>query len=252
MTDTHETFGFGQNDAGVGGRVQKFKGDKGRTYRIGFAWWPGMEVGQEFTAANLTPTEGQNDEELTPLFIRGPRNFINGVGYVMNKGPQYTELAGAPPKVMIATIIISWPLGKKNQPTEESLFSRKPDVLPWIFSGDKYEELKKQHVSGYPMHDWDVQADCKDSQFQKFGFLPAKQCIFKEMLKANKPACQEIVEHILGQVQSLAPNLAREIGQDLTIDQLRERMGQEVAGPVGNIVAGDQEVDSMLGSLLDE
>jgi len=252
MTDSQETFGFGQNDAGVGGRVQKFKGEKGRTYRIGFAWWPGMEGGRDFTHKDLCPKEDQNEDELTPLFIRAPRNFINSVGYVINKGPEFTKLAGQAPKMMIATIIVSWPLGKQGTPTKESLFGQKPDVMPWIFSGDKYEKLKKMHTSGYPMHDWDVQLDCEDSQFQKFGFLPAKQCVLKEMLKAQNPAGQEIAQHVLAQVRALAPTLGNEIGQDLTIDQLRERMGQDVASPVANIVAGDQEVDSMLGSLLDE
>jgi hypothetical protein len=250
MTDTNEPFGFNQNDAGVGGRAQKFKGDKGRTYRIGFVWWPGMEDDQEFTYQSLVPKEG--GATLTPLFVRAPRNFIPGVGYVINNGPEWTRLAGQAPKMMIATIIVSWPLGEDGTPTKESLFSRKPDVMPWIFSGDKYEKLKKMHVSGYPMYDWDVQLDCEDSQFQKFGFLPAKQCIFKEMLKAQNPAGQDIVRHIVARVQMLAPTLAGDIGQDLTIDQLREKMGQDVAGPVDRAVAGDQEVDSMLGSLLDE
>jgi hypothetical protein len=29
-------------------------------------------------------------------------------------------------------------------------------------------------------------------------------------------------------------------------------MGMETAGPVGNVVAGDQEVDNLLGSMLEE
>lgn len=245
-----EVFGFGQNDAGVSGRAQKFKAEKGKTYRLGFAWWQGIESG-DFGVKNLTPEEGAPDESITPKFIRAPRHFIKDVGYVINQGPEYTKLAGEPPKLQIATIVISWPLNKSGQPTKESLFGDLPDVYAWIFGGDKYEKLKKMHLSGYPMWDYDVQADCEDTQFQKLNFLPAKQCIFKEMLKSDAPQAKDIVKHIVDQVRDLAPNLEREIGQRLTLDQLREKMGLETSSPVSGAVA-DADVDNILGSMLED
>lgn len=257
MTTATDTFGFGQNDSGIGSRVDKFKGEKGKSYRLGLVWWPELEKSSDFTAKNLTPAEGKEEASLTPKFIRASRNYINGVGYVINKGPEYTQLAGAQPKIMIATIIVSWPLGKGGMPTKESLFAGMPDVQPWVFSGDKYEKLKKMHLSGYPMFDYDVQADCEDAQFQKFNFLPAKQCIFKEMLKSNNPQGQEIAQYVIRQVRMLAPNIARELGQDLSIDQLREKLGHEVSTAAGGsggarAVAGDAEVDDLLGSMLED
>jgi hypothetical protein len=249
-----QSFGFGQDDAGIGSRAEKFKGEKGKSYRIGFAWWEGMEGDGNFTLESLTPkSDGDEDKiALTPKFIGGPRNYIQGVGYVINKGPEYTALAGQPPKMMIATIVVSWALGKNGQPSKESLFSGMPDVMPWIFSQDKYEKLKKMHMSGYPMHSYDVQIDCEDTQYQKFNFLPAQQSIFKEMLKSGNEQGQEVARHIIERVRALAPNLEREIGQNLTIDQLKEKMGVETSGPVGNVVAGDQEVDGLLDSMLND
>ena len=249
-----QSFGFGQNDTGIGSRAEKFKGEKGKSYRIGFVWWDGIEGGGEFGVSALTPKDDSDEAKfaLTPKFIGGPRNYIQGVGYVINKGPEYTSLAGQPPKMMIATIIVSWALGKNGQPSKESLLNEMPDVMPWIFSQDKYEKLKKMHMSGYPMHSVDVQIDCEDTQYQKFNFLPAQQCIFKEMLKAGSSQGREVAAHIIENVRALAPTLEREIGQNLTIDQLREKMGVETSGPVGNVVAGDQEVDQLLGSMLDD
>lgn len=244
------SFGFGQNDTSISTRVKKFKGEKGVTYRLGFALWPGMEEGQEFTAASMEPGEGQPDEALTPKFLGGPRHYIQGVGYVLNKGPEYTQLAGKPPKTMIATLVVVWPL-EKGKPTKNSLFSSKPEVIPWVFSMDKYERLKKMHLSGYPMWDWDLSAECEDPQFQKFNFLPAKSNILKEMLKSTNPEGQALAQFVLDRVRALAPNLPREIGMDLTIDQLRERMGQEVASPVGDTAAAG-EVDDLIGSMLDD
>ena len=251
MTNSFQSFGFGQNDTGIGSRAVKFKGDKGKTYRLGFAWWEGFDA-EDFGVAHMTPKEGQSDDDLTPKFIGGPRNYIKDVGYVINKGPEYTQLAGETPRMMVATIVVSWPLGKNGQPSKESLFGGMPEVMPWIFSQDKYEKLKKMHLSGYPMHDWDVQADCEDSTYQKFAFLPAKQNIFKEMLKAQNDQGKEIALHIMERVRAIAANLGHEIGMDLTIEQLREKMGVSGEGPVGNVVAGDQEVDNILGTMLDD
>jgi hypothetical protein len=246
-----DTFGFGQNDAGVGGRAQKFKADKGKTYRLGFAWWAGIEDGT-FSLKNMTPAEGQDELSVTPKFIRAQRNFIKDVGYVINQGPEWTKLAGEQPKLMIATIVISWPLGKNGQPTKESLFGDMPDVMAWIFGGDKYEKLKKQHQSGYPMWEWDVQADCEDTTFQKLSFLPAKQCIFREMLKSDAPQAKGIVNHILEQVRALAPRLEREIGAKLSLDQLREKMGLDTSSPVSSVMGADADVDNILGNMLDD
>lgn len=244
------SFGFGQNDAGVTGRAQKFKADKGRTYRLGFGWWPGIEEAN-FSLKNLTVAQGSDESLLTPKFIRAQRNFIKDVGYVINQGPEWTKLAGEPPKMMVATIIISWPLGKNGQPTKESLFGEKPEVLAWIFGGDKYEKLKKMHQSGYPMWDYDVQADCEDATFQKLNFLPAKQNIFREMLKSDAGPAKEIVTHILENVRALAPKLEREIGSRLSLDQLREKMGMDTSSPVGP-AAADADVDNILGSMLED
>ena len=251
MTNAFTAFGFGQNDTGIGSRAQKFKGEKGKTYRMGFAWWEDMDK-DGFGVKNLSPKEGQEEHDLTPKFIGGPRNYIKDVGYVLNKGPEFTQLAGETPRMMVATIIVSWPLGKNGQPTKDSLFSGMPEVMPWIFSQDKYEKLKKMHSSGYPMWDWDVQADCEDSTFQKFTFLPAKQNIFKEMLKAQNDQGKEIANFIIDRVRAMSANLGREIGQDLSLEQLKEKMGVSGGGPVGNMVAGDQEVDNILGTMLDD
>jgi len=249
------TFGFGQNDAGIGGKTKKFKADEGKTYRLGFVWWPGMEEGKKVTTATLTPPEGEDDEKLTPHFIGARQFYVEGVGYVIDTGPEIGQLLGQQSKPKIATIVVSWALGKKGQPTKESLFEDLPEVMPWIFSGDKYEKLKKMHLSGYPMHEWDVQADVEKggAQFQKLTFLPAKQCIFKEMLKNDNERAQEIANHIIAQVRALAPNLEGEIGRKYTLDQLKEKLGHEVSSPVGNAVAGgDVEVDNLLGSMLDD
>lgn len=245
------TFGFGENDSGIGGRAEKFKGEKGKTYRLGLVYWPGIEK-EGFSHENLTLPEGSQDSALTPRFVRGMRNYIQGAGYVLNKGPEYTELAGEAPKLYIATIVVSWPLDKKNQPSQESLFKDLPDVHPWIFTGEKYDKFKNMHLSGYPLFDYDIQATCEDAGFQRFSFLPAKRCLFKEMLKSSNSQAQEIAAHIVGQVRTLAATLERELGQDLSLDQLREKLGKTSPSPTGaRSVTADPEVDSLLSSMLE-
>lgn len=251
MSNGFQEFGFGHNDTGIGTRTKKFKGEKGKTYRLGFVWWAGMDS-DDFDASNLIPAEGTDESVLTPKFIGAPRNYHKDAGYVINKGPEYTALLGENPRMQIATIVVAWPLGNNGQPDKDSLFSGMPEVMPWIFSQDKYEKLKKMHGSGYWMHDHDVQADCEDATYQKFNFLPAKQNIFKEMLKSNNAKGKEIAQFIIDRVRQMAPTLGREIGQDLTLDQLKEKLGVSTGSPVGNVVSSDSDVDSMLGSMLDD
>jgi len=243
-----QEFGFGQNDNGIGTRAKKFKGEKGKTYRIGFAWWAGMEK-DDFGPSAFEVEEGK-EENLTPKFIGAPRNYHKDAGYVINKGPEFTQLLGENPRTMVATLIVKWPLNSKGQLDKEALLESMPEVMPWIFSQDKYEKLKKMHASGYWMHDHDVQIDCEDTQFQKFNFLPAKQNIFKEMLKSAKG--QEVAKFVIDRVRQMAPNLGREIGQDLTLAQLKEKLGMDSGGPVGNVVATDGEMDNMLSNMLDD
>ena len=250
MTDSFTSFGFGQNDDALSTRIDKFKGEKGVTYRLGFAYWPGMEENPDFSAVNMKPAEGQSEESLTPKFVGAPRHYIPGVGYLINKGPEFTKLAGKEPKTMVATFVVVWPL-EKGKPTKSSLFGSNPKVMPWIFSMDKYERLRKMHQSGYPFWDWDLSAECEDAQFQKFNFLPAKDNILKTMLASSSEEGQALGRYVVDRVRAMAPNLARQIGMDLTLDQLRERMGQEVATPVGD-TASAGEVDDLIGSMLDD
>lgn len=243
-----QEFGFGDNDTGLGDRVKRFKGEKGITYRLSYVWWPGMLEKDDFSAKDLA-APSDNPERLTPRFIRAPRHYVQGVGYVINQGPEYTKLIGSPPKTQIATMVVSWPL-VDGQPTKESLMSRMPVVQPWVFSGSLYELQKKAHMKGFHMHSHDIEADCQDSGYQRFELLPAKNNIFHEMLKNDNSRAQEIADSIITQVRNLAPNLEKEIGNTWTIDQLRERMGMDVSGPVGS-VSGDADVDNLLSSLDD-
>lgn len=256
MTDSFMEFGFGQNDSNVGTRSKKFKAEKGKTYRIGFAWWPGIEK-DGFNADSITVPEGEDEEQLTPKWIGAKRVYIQGVGYVLSKGPEYAQLAGKDAKTYAATIIILWPLGPKNKPTKESLLGELPKVMPWVIGAGKYEQLKKQHMSGYPMHDWDINAELdpqKDVNFQDFQFLPAKNCIFKEMLKnaaKGDERSKEICEYIIGQVREISSGLGKEIGRDMTVDEVKQALGHEVSGPVASAISSDEEVDGMLDSMLD-
>ena len=72
------------------------------------------------------------------------------------------------------------------------------------------------------------------------------------MLKSNNAKGKEIAQHIVNRVRQMAPNLGREIGMDLTLEQLKEKLGIASSGPVGNVVSSDADVDGLLGSMLDD
>lgn len=255
--ETFMEFGFGQNDDGITNRAKKFKAEKDKVYRIGFAFWPSLEDGKDFTSQNLTLPEGEPEEQLTPKWLGAKRVFIKGAGYVLSKGPEYEQLAGKDAKTYAATIIVIWPLGENNKPTKESLMSKKPQVLPWVISAGKYELLKKMHKQGYPMHEWDINAELdpqSDVTYQDFQFLPAKNCVFKEMLRTAEKGdekAKEICDYVITRVREISTILGGEIGREMTIDEVKQQLGHEVAGPVVSAISSDEEVDGMLASMLD-
>jgi len=256
MSDVISSFGFGKGDASIATNAKSFKGEKGQSYRLGFALWPGMEKeGHDFGIADLTPREGVSEEDITPKFISASRGYAPGCGYFLNKGPEYAKLAaahGKEPKTVVATIVVIWPL-EKGKITKNSLFGGdKPVVCPWVFSLDKYERIKKMHQSGFVMSEYDVMAECEDPAFQKFNFLPVKDNVLKVLLKSPNAEGQELAQYVISRARALAPSLPRELGKDLTLDQLREKLGLEVSSPVRSNTAAVSEVDDLIGSMLDD
>lgn len=237
-------FGFGENDGSVGKKGKRFKMDKGEEARISFLWWPGLEKG--------TP----NFKAQTPCFVGGPRHYMKGVGYFMNNGPEFTKIAGEAPKTRIATLVVKWPLKAGGKLDTEALAEGRFDVLYWVFDDGKYDEIKPIH-NEWHFGTCDLKIKCSDAQFQKMAFSPTKESVLLKL--AEKPD-HPLWQNLLTQAQAMLANIQDEVGRNMTIDQIREKLagggggvGGGGGGLGGGVVGGSSEdMDDALGKILDD
>lgn len=223
-----------------GGNIQRFKGKKGETYRISFAWWP---LGEGSTL-NLSAKK--------PKFIGGKRNYIPGVGYILNKGPEFTSLAGGEqPKLAIGTIIVKWPTDKAGAVDQTRLLNGDYAIMSWVFGEQRYKVLENQWRD-WPAGEHDITALCEDEQFQKMTFSPCKNSILRQVMTANKDPYKAIAADIASRVKSMEAKIGNEVARDLSLDEIRLKLGKGGAAPVAGASGMSSQVDDMLGNILDD
>jgi hypothetical protein len=234
-----QQFSFGKNDENVGKRGNRFKGEGGRRYRVSVAWWQGVEDG---------------DLDLTadgPEFTGAQRNYIPGVGYIINKGPEYTKLAGDTPRMAIGTILVVWPTNAKGVLDKSAIAKGEFEVQPWIFGQDKYKDLEPIHRE-FHFGAHDVTINCTETQYQRMSFSPCKDSLLAKLKEKGGKLWTSIVE----QVQAVAATIQDEIGRDLDLDTIRAKMngdggGGNSGGQATQAVA-TEDLDSLVENLLDD
>lgn len=239
---TFETIGFGKNDEKVGkGKRKKFKFEEGKKYRITFALWPIIEK------------DGRDvlDFECgTPSIEFNKTNYIDGVGHVINKGPEYTKVAGEAPKPRCGTVLISWPLTREGKLDQDAVKQGKWSVEPYIFSDKKFNLFKDLHVD-WNFGECDVKVTCTDTQYQKITIAPLKNNMLR-MLQEKSP---KVFAEALEEIREVSTQLHWLIGSDMSLDRLREKLGQETDGPTGSssgpaeVALDEEDFDNMLGDL---
>lgn len=230
-------FGFGQNDSSVGKKRGRLKMEKGQVARVSCLWWPGLEKGQP------------DMDSPTPGFVGAPRHYMKGVGYFINKGPEYTKIAGEEPKVRIATLIVKWPMvGQKLDQT--AISNNEFEVLYWVFDEGKYDEIKPIHTE-WPLGSHDLTITCTDAGFQKMSFSPCRDNVLRKFIEKGGYE-SPIVQSIIEQGQRLLAGIQGEIGREMTIDQIREKLGGGgggVAAPISD-ASSNVDIDDALDSLI--
>jgi len=231
-------FGFGENDDRVGGqKFERFKGKEGENYRVSFVWWP-------------TLADGTNPDlnAKTPRFIGAKRLYIPGVGYVLDKGPEYGQFGQS--KLNVATIIAIWPTNRKGELDRGRFASGDVDIKPWIFAKDKYEQLKRRHDE-FPFGSYDLAIACTDSQYQKMDLSPCRESLFRKVLESDK--MKGMADGIVSQVNAIAANLQDILARDVSIEKIREKLGgAPVSSGGGGASAGGGANTAAIDDLLDD
>jgi hypothetical protein len=237
----YREFTFGEGDAGVGGKSKPFKADAGRSYRVSFIWWKGLDQGKP------------DLDQAGPVFVGEDANFIPNVGYVINKGPEYTKLAGGEaPRKRIGSVIVVWPTDKQGSVDKAALSRGDVEILPWIISGDKFVSLKAINKE-FPFGQHDFTLNCSDAQFQKMTFTPCRDSLLKALI--GNPKAESIVADMIAKAQNISSKIMDHVGREMTISQIREKLagggggGGVSAGPIETMATGD--IDSMVDNMLD-
>jgi len=238
MSNGFQQFGFGEKDEGFGRKSKRLKMEKGEEARISFIWWPGLDKGKP------------NLQAATPIFVGGPRHYLKGVGYFMNKGPEYTKIAGEAPKMRINTIIVKWP-SKGGKTDQEAIKEGNFEVLYWIMDDGKYDELKPIHQE-WPFGAHDLKLKCSDAQFQKMSFSPTKDSVLAAL--ALHPE-STVWQSLVASAQAFIAGAQDEIGKEMTLDQIREKLaggggGGGGGGSAVSAVSGD--MDEALNNFLED
>ncbi len=232
MSDGFFEFGFGDGDQKVGKKSKKFDPEANRTYRASFVWY--KKIG----------------EDGVPVFDSGvkftgcERGYRQGVGYFLYKSPAFAEFGEA--KQAVATIIAVWPTDSKGK-LEASRLSE-VQVMPWVFSADKYEELSRQNER-YALTSVDYAITCTDSKFKKLTFAPEKDCLVSKLFASGKEELVNIAKGLLKEVAFVEANIKRELARDLTLEQLREAAGGVENTPADR-TRNASDVDSLLDNVL--
>lgn len=222
-----------------GDNTPRFKGKKGETYRISFAWWPIGEDGQ----LNLSVKK--------PKFIGGKRTYIPTVGYVLYKGPEYNGLGGNEPKIAIGTVVVVWPTDKAGNVDQDRLNRGDYKVSSWVFGEQRYKVLENSWRD-WPANEHDVTALCEDEQYQKMTFNPCKQNLLRQILTSSSEKHKTLAADITAKVKAMAAKIGNEVARDLTVEEIKLKLGKGGASPVTAPSGMSSQVDEMLGNILDD
>ena len=207
-----EEFGL-ENDDVKSNNFQKFKGEKGKEYRVGLV-----------------------AEDLNKGFLGAKTHYIEGIGTIVCKSTSDAEALccshgyeGNTPKWKIGISIIVYNLSSDGTKLESY------KVIPWIFNDRIYNQLKTQHQE-WGLDQNDLLLKCTDSQYQSFEISLKKGCVWRKNSK--------IKEECLAEAEKQRKQIKRNLGRDVSNTELKEALG--IGDGIGDAAA---EVD--LGDVAD-
>ena len=223
-------FTFDEGDRKLSNNTKRLKFKNGETVRISFAWFPSNDNGEYDLTAN-------------PRFRGGNRIWVNGVGYVVASSPEVAKITGGTPKMTVATVVVVWPTDKNGTIDKNRMKNGECDVIPWVFSKRKYSELKAV-ASEWPLGEHDLKITCTEEQYQQTTLTNCRENFLNKLQQKGGTTFTDIVER----VESVANDLNSFIGNDYTIDQLKEKMGMATTSSTENTT---EEVDDLIDNMLD-
>jgi len=213
------------NDNVKSSNFEKFKGEKGKKYRIGFVSSDPKKV--------LSGAQQHYFEK--PFLCKSKEG-----------SPEICcthAYAGNTAKWKIGGAIIVYTLGRNS----EGKASWGPTVgdyalQPWIFNDKIYSQLKTMDGE-WGLADHDIQIECTDSKYQSFTLSIAKESLWN---RETTDDMKKFRAKILAEAAKVSKTIPRNLGQDLGLSEIRELIGLDTVG------AGDSAEDLDMSDIADD
>lgn len=111
------------------------------------------------------------------------------------------------------------------------------EVKPWVFTAKKFNQLKSLHLEwDLRKHDFAVTCEGQEN-FQDLEFVPCKESIWQ-----LKP---EFAELVYKESESMRATLSRELGAELTTDEIKELLGVGITQP-SEVISNESDLNDIL------
>lgn len=197
---------------------EKYKGVPGDKHRIAILW--------------------PKDAAQGPFVMRN--THFSDKYFVCKEGVCCEKLG--PAKTRMACLIIKYKTKKDG-----TLIKREGESLPfdfevmeWLFADKKFGQLKSLH-NEWDLKNHDIMVSCDGSeQYQDLDFTPCKEAVWK-----IKP---EYIEAVYRESEACRTSLAKSLGQDLSVDDIKQLLGLEVK-PASEVIASEESLNDILDSV---
>ena len=262
MSDGFIDFSLGTGDEDVGKKSSRFQAKDDTTYRMSFLWFSVAldDKDEEIKPGDTTTKLARWDDSLAfnkegdltanaqIRFTGCERIYKKGVGYFLYKGPAYAQFGK--PRQSVSTAILVWPTNSEGELDVAQFKAGKGwSVMPWIFSPDKYKDIKAKHKRfSLIKHDLSLACPENGAEFQKLSFTPEGENLLQKLMASEKTEYKAVVAKILGDAKAVAAGIYDELARNLTIDEIMEKLGETPGTPTGSHSAKD--VDALLDDVL--
>ena len=146
-----------------------------------------------------------------------------------------------PSKVRLACIVVKYKTNKDGTiKKNDSGIPFDFEILPWILSDKKFNQLKSLHTE-WDLRKHDIMVTCGGTeQYQDLDFTPCKESVWQ--LK------EEFKTAVFTESEPTRKDLARELGMDLSLDEIKELLNMGIEQPAATI-ASEAELTDILSEV---
>ena len=252
MSDGFIDFSLGTGDEDVGKKATRFQAKDDTTYRMSFLWFSVLDPKTKTWDDDAAWDEnGKLTDKAQIRFTGCERIYLKGVGYFLYKGPAYAQFGK--PRQSVSTVILVWPTDSEGELDVAQFKAGKGwQVMPWIFSPDKYKDIKAKNKR-FSLLNHDLAAACPENgaEYQKLSFTPEAESLLKKLMASEKPEYQAVVEKIFADAKGVISSIHSEMARDLTVDEIKEKLGQDTGSAAGGSSGhAAKDVEELLDDVL--